>query len=134
LAVTQFEALSARSAFPCYDEPLFRSVFKMIIEINKDEEGIMAVSNMPTIVVRNTPTKTIYDFFPSPNMSSYLVAFAIGEFEYIEKRALNTNFRVLTTKGFKEQGKFAIDVGINCTKWLNEFFEIPYNLPKMDQV
>eukprot|EP01080_Neovahlkampfia_damariscottae_P006367 gene6367-10373_t len=135
LAVTQFEALSARTAFPCFDEPLFRSTFKMKIEINNDEPKIMALSNMPTRSVKTIGTKKVYDFKVSPNMSSYLVAFAIGEFEHIEKRGpFQTNFRVFTTAGFKEEGKFALDVAINCTRWFNEFFQIPYHLPKFDQI
>ena len=73
-------------------------------------------------------------FDPSPNMPSYLLAFAIGEFEYIEKRALGTNFRVITTIGLSSQGNFAIDVAIKCTELLNKFFAMNYDLPKMDLI
>jgi aminopeptidase N len=134
IAVTQYAPIGARSTFPCFDEPLFRSVFKIKIILNADEPKLSAYSNMPNKVIKTKDGKRIFDFLPSPNMPSYLVAFVVGEFETIEKFDLNTKFRIVTTPGLKEEGKFALDIAVNCTRWLNNYFNIPYHLPKMDLV
>ena len=135
MGVTQFAPIGARSTFPCFDEPLFRSVFQVTIILNSNEPKITAFSNMPTKSVTTTKHgQRVFKFLPSPNMPSYLAAFVVGEFETIEKFDLNTKFRVITTPGLKEQGKFALDTAVNVTRWLNNYFNIPYHLPKMDLV
>jgi len=137
-AITQFEAINARKAFPCFDEPHFRSIFSISIRLN--DPGIIALSNMPilnAVSVDKSQPRT-FRFSPSPKMSSYLVAFAIGEFEYIEKidELTNIRFRVVTTKGLKEEGNFALDIAIKAVHWLNDFFQLPYQNyhPKIDLV
>eukprot|EP01080_Neovahlkampfia_damariscottae_P006940 gene6940-11103_t len=135
MAVTQFAPIGARSTFPCFDEPLFRSIFQVSMILNSNEPKITTFSNMPTkSITTRKDGKRVFKFLPSPNMPSYLLAFVVGEFETIEKYDLNTKFRVVTTPGLKEQGKFALDTAVNVTRWLNDYFQIPYHLPKMDLV
>jgi aminopeptidase N len=77
-------------------------------------------------------------FERSPIMSTYLLAWAIGDFEYVEAHTerkyngKNIPVRVYTTRGLKEQGRFALD---NCHKivdYFSEVFQIDYPLPKVD--
>ena len=50
-------------------------------------------------------------FARTPIMSTYLLAFIVGEFDYVEQRDINgVLVRVYTPVGKKEQGQFALDV------------------------
>jgi aminopeptidase N len=66
LDTTQFEATSARSAFPCFDEPDLKAVFEVTIVV---PDGRAAISNMP-IARRDGQRVT---FAPTPRMSTYLL-------------------------------------------------------------
>ena len=50
-------------------------------------------------------------FARTPIMSTYLLAFIVGEFDFVEQKDANgVLVRVYTPVGRKEQGKFALDV------------------------
>src|SRR5712692_11792383 len=78
-AVTQFEATDARRAFPCFDEPASKAVFRITLIIDK---GDTAISNGRIISDSPGPgdTKHTLQFSPSPKMSTYLVAMMVGDF------------------------------------------------------
>lgn len=89
MAVTQFEATDARRAFPCWDEPAKKATFAVTMVV---PDGRQCLSNMP--VKEETPadeeggTRTI-KFDTTPVMSTYLLAFVIGEFEAIRQTTKN---------------------------------------------
>ncbi|EER05228.1 Puromycin-sensitive aminopeptidase, putative [Perkinsus marinus ATCC 50983] len=137
---TQMEAIDARRAFPCIDEPERKAVFKITITT---EANLQVISNMPessrTIFLSDQRDKSVayqtVSFMPSPKMSSYLVAFCVGEFEFVQGTTKNgTLVRVLCTPGKQAQCSFALDVGIRCLQWYEDFFGIHYPLPKLDMI
>lgn len=69
-------------------------------------------------------------------MSTYLLAFVIGDFEYIETKSSDGEVlcRVYTPPGKKEQGRFALDVTAKVLPYYKEYFGIAYPLPKLDLV
>ena len=68
-------------------------------------------------------------------MSTYLLAFIVGDFEFIEGRTKdNILVRVFVTPGKKHQAKFALDTAIRCLEFYNKYFNIPYPLPVMDLI
>ncbi|KAF4753282.1 hypothetical protein FOZ62_008224, partial [Perkinsus olseni] len=127
-------------AFPCVDEPERKAVYKVTITTESD---LQVISNMPessrTIFTKDSGDKAVayqtVSFMPSPNMSSYLVAFCVGEFEFVQGTTKNgTLVRVLCTPGKQAQCTFALDVGIRCLQWYEDFFGIHYPLPKLDMI
>ena len=133
LATTQLEATDARRAFPCWDEPAIKATFKVTLVIPSDLE---AVSNMS--IVRESevdPGLKRLEFGETPIMSTYLLAFIIGELSSVERTAEDgTIVRVYTTRGKEEQGRFALDVSVDLLGYFNEYFGIPYPLEKMDHI
>jgi aminopeptidase N len=77
-------------------------------------------------------------FEQAPKMSTYLYAWAFGDFEYVEdhtKRKYNGKnlpVRVYTTKGLKEQGRFALENAHQVIDLFSDLFGIDYPLPKSD--
>ena len=133
LATTQLEATDARRAFPCWDEPAIKATFKVTLIVPSD---LVAVSNMS--IVRESevePGLKKLEFGETPIMSTYLLAFIIGELSCVERTADDgTIVRVYTTRGKEEQGRFALDVSVDLLGYFNEYFGIPYPLEKMDHI
>ncbi|KAF8387261.1 pam-1 [Pristionchus pacificus] len=133
LASTQFESTFARMAFPCFDEPAMKAKFDVELVVDKT---LTALSNMP--VISETPNgdalKSVR-FGTTPIMSTYLLAFAVGELEYIETTTTGgTIVRVYTTAGKKAQGEFSLVLAKRALEWYGEWFAIPYALPKCDLI
>ena len=68
-------------------------------------------------------------------MSTYLLAFVVGELDAIETQTTNgVTVRVYTPIGKEEQGRFALDVAARTLSFFEEYFAIAYPLPKMDLI
>ncbi len=133
IATTQFEATDARRCFPCFDEPAHKAIFE--VSLVTDENHTAISNTLPIKIEKHNAGYKIINFAPSPKMSTYLLAFIIGEFEFIEGRTKNgVLVRVSTTEGKKHQAKFALDVAIKSLEFFNEYFGIPYPLPNLDLV
>ncbi|KAL1923606.1 uncharacterized protein VTP21DRAFT_8586 [Calcarisporiella thermophila] len=138
MATTQFQATDARRAFPCWDEPALKATFNISLIV---PEPLTALSNMP--VVAETPLgqglKEV-KFDRTPVMSTYLIAFVVGELEYLEEMTTGEfngrpiKCRVYTTPGLKEQGRFALGVAARTLEYYAEMYGIPYPLPKVDLI
>lgn len=133
---TQFESTDARRAFPCFDEPNLKATFDFAIETPTDQ---VALGNMPVRDIKPTVEgKQLVSFDRTPIMSTYLLAWAVGDFEYIEAftdRRYNGKqlpVRVYTTRGLKEQGHWALEHAPKVIDFFSEGFEIDYPLPKSD--
>jgi len=128
---TQFEATDARRLFPCWDEPVFRARFQLTAVI---PENWSAVSNMPIESERKIAREKEVRFAATPSMSSYLNVFVAGELDLIESQSGPTQIRVITTKGKAEMGRYALEATAQILKYYNDYFGVPYPLPKLDQI
>jgi len=137
LACTQFEATDARRAFPCWDEPALKASFDVTLVVPKDR---VALSNMPIKKEEDLPVDDcgcwkVISYERTPVMSTYLLAFVIGEFDYVEgKDSDGVLVRVYTPVGKKEQGDFALDVAVKTLPFYKQYFDIAYPLPKIDLI
>src|SRR5690242_18132961 len=128
---TQFEATDARRFFPCWDEPAFRARFQLTVVI---PENWFAVSNMPIESEQKIANGKEVRFASTPPMSSYLNVFVAGELDFIESKVGPTQIRVIATKGKADLGRYALDASVQILKYYNDYFGVPYPLPKLDQI
>ena len=128
---TQFEATDARRFFPCWDEPAFRARFQLTTVV---PENWLAISNMPVDSEKKIADGKEVRFAATPPMSSYLNVFVAGELDLIESRGGPTQIRVITTKGKAELGRYALEATAQILQYYNDYFGVPYPLPKLDQI
>lgn len=133
MGATQFESIDARRAFPCWDEPSCKATFKIAICV---DQKLTALSNMPEISCKFLKGgKKRVEFDTSVVMSTYLVAWCIGEFDYVQGfTKSNVPMRIYAPPGRSEHCRFALDCSIRCLEFYNDFFGIPYPLPKCDMI
>ncbi len=132
-AVTQFEATDARRAFPSFDEPDYKATFDLTVIADKD---MAAISNAKVLSDMPGPgeDKHTVRFATTAKMSSYLVALAVGHFEYVEGQADGIPIRVWGPPGTKESGKYALEVSEWCMKYFDQYFGIKYPFEKLDMI
>ncbi|RWS09721.1 Puromycin-sensitive aminopeptidase-like protein [Dinothrombium tinctorium] len=131
-AVTHFEPTDARRAFPCWDEPAFKSRFDLTLVVPKNKTTL---SNMHIVEERVDGDLKTVKFATTPLMSTYLIAFVVGEYDFIEKITNdNVKVRVYTPLNKSEQGAFAVDVAAKALSFFRDYFRIPYPLSKLDLI
>ena len=130
-AVTQFEATDARRAFPCFDEPAFKATFDVTLTI---DAGDIAISNSP--VVSDTPgpaaNKHTVVFGATPKMSTYLVAFLVGDFQCVSGQSDGVDLRVCATPDKVGLTSFALDIAKFTIHYYDDYFGIHFPLKKLD--
>lgn len=139
-AFTQFESISARLAFPGFDEPGFKVPYDISITTKNNQ---IAVSNTPVEkeTLLDNGMKKI-DFMTSKPLPSYLIAFIVGEFDVVkwqDMAATNVRDRPVALSGFATKGKgknlkYALQHSHEIVEGLEAFFNIPYPYKKLDIV
>lgn len=138
MAVSQMEPTDARRAFPCFDEPSLKAAFTVTLIADKH---LTCLSNMDVASETEVEskisggTRKAVKFNVSPQMSTYLVAFVIGELNYIETNDFRVPVRVYAPTGQNiENGRFSLDLAARTLAFYEKVFGIDFPLPKMDQI
>ena len=133
IATTQFEPTAARSAFPCWDEPEYKAIFSMTIIT---DEKYLRVSNEMVLEeekIENNKLRT--KFADSMKMSSYLVAFVIGDLEAtVVGKSKTTDIRIIHRPGFSHQTSYAGTAAIKLLDFFEDYYKIPYPGTKLDLI
>lgn len=130
---TQFENSDARRFVPSWDEPDFKATFDLTVDV---PAGQMAVSNMPVAASKDLGNglKRV-SFGTSPKMSTYLLFLGVGDFERATLKAEGgTEIGVITQQGKLDQARFALESSREVLREYNDYFGVPYPLPKLDNI
>src|SRR6266545_8361324 len=133
LASTQFESTDARRAFPCWDEPAFKAVYQVTLVV---DHKLTAISNARVARENALPgNKKAVVFADSMKMSTYLVAFIVGEFEATDPVMVGqAPLRVWAVPGKKHLANFALDIGKASLEHFSRYYGIPYPGDKLDLI
>jgi aminopeptidase N len=130
---TQFESHYARDVFPCIDEPEAKATFhlQLITPV-----GFQVLANTP--IEQQTQTKYLLTttFVQTPKMSTYLLAFVIGEL-HCKSTKTNRGTEISVWSSI-DQPLASLDFALKTARQSVEFFEkyfgLDYPLPKLDHV
>ena len=133
LFATQFESHHAREVFPCVDEPAAKAEYDLTLVTRT---GITVLGNMPVKYEEENGDSLTTTFEKTPRMSSYLLAFVIGE---LHKKSARTKsgveVNVWATPAQNENTlDFALDIAARSIDFYDEYFGVKYPLPKSDHV
>ncbi len=131
---TQFETTDARGAFPCFDEPSYKVPWQLTLTVPKQD---VAISNTPVLNEQSQGDRKTYTFKETKPLPSYLVAFAVGPFDFVDAGRAGKNHvpvRIITPKGHAAEGKYAAEVTATILTRLEDYFGIPYPYEKSDNV
>jgi aminopeptidase N/puromycin-sensitive aminopeptidase len=132
-AVTQFEPTDARRAFPSWDEPAFKATYSVSLVVNK---GDTAISNTNIVSDKPGPDagKHTIHFATTPKMSSYLVAFLVGDFKCTVGASDDVPIRVCATPDKVQYTKYALSIAEYVLHYYDTYFGIKYPMPKLDLI
>jgi hypothetical protein len=134
LISTQFQTDGARRMFPCFDEPKYKSIFRVILRSRKDK---VFLSNMPASYEKILDDNTkIVLFKNTPPMSTYLLCIVLGDLEKVLEKDLitinDTKVNGYAPKNIAEHIKFSVIKNYEALDFFEKWFDIKYCLPKLD--
>jgi len=136
IATSKFQPTYARRAFPCFDEPSFKSTFTTTL-VRPSGDGYVALSNMPeasSVADAPRPGLTEVTFQKSVPMVTYLAIFVVCDFPYLETASKHGQIpmRIYGTRKNQPYLSYAAEISPVITDFYQSYFGIEYPLPKLD--
>lgn len=138
-AFTQFEPISARLAFPCFDEPGWKTPIDFALRVPEDMDGVANARAVSSTVDETSHSKRI-QFATTEALPIYLLAFAVGKLDIVEGPVLAPNavrstpvpFRGVAMRGHGADLAFAMDKVPAIVAELERYTGIAYPFDKLD--
>ena len=133
IAASQMQPTDCRTAFPCFDEPDFKATFDVTLTV---ADGLAAISNGAEIARTTRPDGRVdVRFATTMKMSTYLVAFIVGELESTPAADVNgTPVKIWHVPGKGHLAGFGLDCAVFATDWFERYYDIPYPGSKIDLI
>jgi len=131
---TQFQAIAARKAFPCFDEPSYKIPWQVTLRVPR---GLVALSNSPAVSATPEGERDVVRYAETPPLPSYLVAFAVGPFDVVDLAPAGRNrtpSRLVVPRGRGADTAWARESTGPILGLLEDYFDRPYPYAKLDQV
>jgi cytosol alanyl aminopeptidase len=137
-AFTQFEAISARAAMPCFDEPASKIPYDVTLFVPKGMEAIANTREIERSYVQGDLTRISYA--TTPPLPSYLLAFAVGPLDIVNGPPIPANAvrkRELRLRGVAAAGRgkelqYALAHTGEMVTALETYLGIEYPYDKLD--
>ncbi|KAJ8733116.1 hypothetical protein PYW08_001414 [Mythimna loreyi] len=141
LITSQLQPTFARRAFPCYDEPAIKAIFRTTI-YSPPAYGVVR-SNMPVraqSLKPEIPGYAKHEFDDTLVMSTYLLAYLVSNLDYVDnamdtpfKDLYRVSFRVYSRPDTQNTAMFALEFGQKNMVELEKYTEFEYEFPKLDK-
>jgi puromycin-sensitive aminopeptidase len=133
MATTQFEATDARRAFPCFDEPEYKATFDVTLVVDEDLTAISNGSLKTQKSLGNGKKEVVFN--RTMKMSTYLVAFIIGDLEGTEPVMVDdVPIRIWALRGKVQLADFARDCTAATVAFFSRYYGIKYPADKLDLI
>lgn len=133
---THMEPTDARKVFPCWDEPALKAAFTVTLVA---EKHLTCLGNMDVAseveVTSNGKEKKAVTFNKTPPMSTYIVAFSVGDLKMIETNSFRVPVRVYAASDKNiEHGRYGLELASRTLSTFEKIFDVNFPLPKMDLI
>jgi cytosol alanyl aminopeptidase len=131
---TQFEATYARRAMPCFDEPDNKVPWDITVQAPTGFDAVANTLPKSSTTLPNGLIRT--EFVTSPPLPAYLVAFAVGHFEFVDagKTRKGAPIRIIAPRGRGNEAAYAAATTGRLVEILEKWFGSAYPYDKLDLI